>query len=317
MTVKAAFIIDPIEHFNIQKDSTYMMMKAADIKNWQQYILQFNDLFAQDGHAYGLATPIELPKEGERWYNKHATQKMNLSEFDVIFMRKDPPFDMEYIYATYILELAEKAGVLVVNKPGTLRDANEKFSIMNYPKLTPNTLVTRSFHQINEFLQKHRDIVVKPLDGMGGESIFRITQNDVNKNVILETITRYQSQFIMAQAYQPAIVDGDKRILIIDGAPVSHLVARIPSLEDGRGNTARGASTKVRQLNQKEYDIASVIGKDLKKQGVLFAGIDVIGECLTEINITSPTMIQQIYKATNINAADTLIAVIETKLRNK
>ena len=229
-------------------------------------------------------------------------------------MRKDPPFDMSYIYATYVLSTAQKEGALVVNDPQALRNINEKVSIVKYPECTPKTLVTKSFKQINDFLACYQDIVVKPLGGMGGDSVFRIQPGDHNKNVILETITQNQERFIMAQQYQPEIEQGDKRILIINGQPLEYLVVRIPQPGDFRGNVARGATTSIRKLTAREYDIAVTVGKDLKAEGVLFAGIDMIGEALTEINITSPTMIQEIYNESGVDAASILMDVVAEKL---
>ncbi len=313
--IKIAYIIDPIESFNIQKDSTFMMLHAAKALGWSQYVLEMNDLWVEDGIAYGRAHHIALlSNTDKKWYRIIESETFDLSHFSAIFMRKDPPFDMEYVYATYILEMAERLGTLIVNKPSTLRDSNEKFSITRYPEFAPKTLITREFSQIIRFLDQHKDIIVKPLDGMGGESIFRIKEADPNRNVILETITSYQTQFVMAQVYQKEIVDGDKRILIVDGEPLEYLVARIPSPEDGRGNTARGAQTIVRKLKTYEYDIAATVGKDLKEAGVLFAGIDVIGSALTEINITSPTMIQQIYHQSGVNAAERLMEIVKDRI---
>ncbi|WP_151193194.1 glutathione synthase [Cysteiniphilum sp. JM-1] len=317
--MKVAFIIDPLHTFNIKKDTAYMMMLSVAKKDWQQYVFELEDIFVEEGVAYGEGYELTLTpsKEHNKWYHLNPMDKVKLGDFDVIFMRKDPPFNMEFVYATYILELAEKQGALIINKPQTLRDANEKFSITRYPDLAPKTMVSRSFKHIKRFIDDYQDVVVKPLDGMGGESIFRIQPNDPNKNVILETITKYESQFIMVQQYQPAIKDGDKRILIVDGEPLEYLVARIPSGDDSRGNLARGASTVVRKLTAEEYEIASIVGRDLKQSGVLFAGIDVIGDCLTEINITSPTMTQQIFNESGVNATDILMDVVEDRVMNR
>lgn len=316
--IRVAYISDPLEQFNIKKDSTYMMMQAAQKRRWQQYVLEMNDLRAEDGVAFGSASLLHLSgNRKQSWYELETSKTFRLDEFDVILMRKDPPFNLEYIYATYMLALAEQKGALVVNKPSALRNWNEKFSIMRYPEFSPNTLITRSFTDIYQFLSRYRDIIVKPLDGMGGESVFRIRENDVNRNVILETMTCNQTRFIMAQEYQPAIREGDKRILIFDGEPLEYLVARIPDPTDGRGNTARGAQTQVKKLTLEEYDIAASIGKDLKAEGILFAGIDMIGHAVTEINITSPTMIQQIYHKSGVNAADILMEIISDKLTEK
>ena len=312
--MKVAFVIDPIETFAIHKDSTYMMLKAGSARNWQQYVVQINDLFIEDGTAYGDVRLFNFNANSGSWYLLDQPQKINLSEFHAIFMRKDPPFDMSYIYATYVLSTAQKEGALVVNDPQALRNINEKVSIVKYPECTPKTLVTKSFKQINDFLACYQDIVVKPLGGMGGDSVFRIQPGDHNKNVILETITQNQERFIMAQQYQPEIEQGDKRILIINGQPLEYLVVRIPQPGDFRGNVARGATTSIRKLTAREYDIAVTVGKDLKAEGVLFAGIDMIGEALTEINITTPTMIQEIYNESGVDAASILMDVVAEKL---
>ena len=307
--MKVAYIIDPIQSFNLKKDTTYMMMCAAQKRSWQQFVFELSDLWVENGVAKAKGHQLRLTSNPSQnnWYELSQTDVVELADYDVIFMRKDPPFDMEFVYVTYILELAESAGALVVNRPQTLRNDNEKFAISHYPQFTPNTLITRKFERINKFLQKYHDIIVKPLDGMGGESIFRIQESDPNKNVILETITKYESNYVMAQEYQPEISQGDKRILIVNGAPITYLVARIPQSGDSRGNLARGASTVVRPLSEDELIMANQIGKDLKAKGVLFAGIDVIGNALTEINITSPTMARQIFNDSGIDATEILM----------
>lgn len=313
--MKVGFIVDDLNTFNVSKDSAYMMMLAAQDKGWEIYTFYLNDLSIINGKPKGDALNIKLHKAKQTWYeiiSQH--HDFSLLDLDCIFMRKDPPFNMEYVYVTYMLDLAKKNNVLVVNNPQALRDFNEKVAISNYPKLAPNTLITRNYKEINKFYEKYKDIIVKPLDGMGGSSIFRIKDGDKNKNVILETLTQHQSQYIMVQDYQEAIKDGDKRILIVNGEPIKYLLARIPSDKDNRGNLAAGATAEVRELGDVEYKIAKKVGKKLKKHGVMFAGLDVIGDKLTEINITSPTCIQEIYKATKINAASLLMQAVEQKI---
>lgn len=313
--MKVGFIVDDLNTFNITKDSAYMMMCAAQDKNWEIYTFYLNDLYVINGKPKGNAHKIWVHKNKEKWYDiLERNNDFSLLDLDCIFMRKDPPFNMEYVYVTYMLDLAKKADVLIVNDPQALRDFNEKVAITNYPKYTPKTLITRSYDLINKFYEKHKDIIVKPLDGMGGSSIFRIKEGDKNKNVILETLTEHQSKYIMVQDYQPAIKDGDKRILIVNGEPIKYLLARIPSDQDNRGNLAAGAKAEVRELQDDDYKMAKKIAKKLKKQGVMLAGIDVIGDKLTEINITSPTCIQEIYKATKINAASLLMQAVEQKI---
>lgn len=315
--IKIAFLSDPLSSFNIQKDSTYMMMQAAAHQGWDLYHISMNQLYVENGVAYANARHFNFIFDSLDWHQYTREMAMPLSEFDVILMRKDPPFDMEYIYATYMLDLAEQCGVLVVNKPQALRDYNEKVAVTRFPQFAPNTLITRSQGLINQFLEQYQDIIVKPLDGMGGSSIFRIKKGDSNKNVIIETLTQHQSVYAMIQEFEPDIVYGDKRILIVDGQPVDYLMARVPNQEDGRGNLAAGATAVVRQLEDYEYAIAREVGAFLKANGVLFAGLDVIGKCLTEINITSPTGIQEVYKQSGINAAELLIESIAKKLAER
>lgn len=312
--MKVAFIIDPIETLNIDKDSTYMMLKAAQARHWEQYIVEVKDLFIEDGIAYGDMLLFNFNTKNDPWYSLAEPQKINLSKFNAIFMRKDPPFDMNYIYATYILSVAKRNGTLIVNSPESLRNINEKISILQYPMFAAKTMVSKSFKTINRFLLKYQDIVVKPLDQMGGNSVFRIQIGDYNKNVILENITHNQKRFIIIQQYQIEIEQGDKRILIVNGQPLKYLVVRMPKSGDFRGNVARGATISIRKLTIQEHYIAMTVGKDLKLKGVLFAGIDMIGDKITEINITSPTMIQEIYKESSIDAASILMDAVTDKL---
>ena len=313
--MKLGFIVDDLNTFNINKDSTYMMLQAALDRKWKVYIFYLNKLYVNNGNPKGETFTIKINKNKTPWFEVEAEHKnFSLSELDCIFMRKDPPFDMEYIYVTYMLDLARKAGVLVVNHPQALRDYNEKFAISYFSKYSPNTLITREYKTIDKFYNKYKDIIVKPLDGMGGSSIFRIKDGDKNKNVILETLTNHQSRYIMVQDYQEAISNGDKRILIVNGEPIKYLLARIPSDSDNRGNLAAGASSEIRPLNESDFKIAKKVAKKLKKIGVIFAGIDVIGDKLTEINITSPTGIQEIYKSTKINVASLIMQAVEQKI---
>ncbi|MFC4891853.1 glutathione synthase [Pseudofrancisella aestuarii] len=313
--MKVGFIIDRLETFNIGKDSTYMMLNAVHDKGWDIYAFYLNDLSILNGVPFGNAKVFKFNHNSESsWYTIESEHKMALTDLDVILMRKDPPFNMEYIYVTYMLDLAKKANVLIVNNPQALRDYNEKVAISNFPQYSPQTLVTRSYAEINEFYEQYKDIIVKPLDGMGGSSIFRIKDGDKNKNVILEMLTEHQTKYIMVQDYQATISKGDKRILIVDGEPINYCLARIPSDKDNRGNLAAGATAEVRELDLVEYQIAKDVALKLKTHGVMFAGIDVIGNKLTEINITSPTGIQEIYKNTGINAAGLLVEAIEKRL---
>ena len=314
--MKIGFIIDELETFNIGKDSTYMMLNAANAKGWDIYTFYMNDLSILDGVPFGNAKKLKLNNANDSsWYTIEKEEKVSLNDLDAILMRKDPPFNMEYIYVTYMLDIAQKAGVCVVNNPQALRDYNEKVAIANYPNFTPKTLITRSYAEINKFYDEHKDIIVKPLDGMGGSSIFRIQDGDKNKNVILEVLTEHEAKYIMVQDYQASIKDGDKRILIVDGKPVEYCMARVPSEKDNRGNLAAGATAEIRPLTARDSEIATTIAKDLQAMGVIFAGIDVIGDTLTEINITSPTGIQEIYKGADINAAELLMDAINTNIK--
>jgi len=314
--MKVAFIVDDLNSFKIKKDSTFAMFEAVAKKGWQQSIIYMQDMFLEDGVAYARAKDIIILQNfsQEKWYDLGEENTLLLSDFDVILMRKDPPFNMMYIYVTYMLDLAQKEGVLIVNNPQSLRNYNEKVAITHFPHLAPTTLISKDYQDLNRFYEKHKDIIAKPLDGMGGISIFRIKDDDKNKNVIFEVLTQNQSEYIMAQTYQKEILQGDKRILIVDGKPVEYLVARIPSDADNRGNLAVGATADVRKLTEKDFEIANEIGEFLKANNIIFAGIDVIGSSLTEINITSPTGIQEIFKDSGINTAELLMDAIEKRL---
>lgn len=312
--MKAAFIIDTIEKIDIKTDSTYMMIKNAKIKNWQTYILFIQDIFSENGKAYGNARFIIVNKKIRPWYVLHNPKKIELKKFNVIFMRKDPPLDINYINVTYILSQAELEGSLIINSTQALRNINEKFYITKYLEFIPNTIITKSFNEINTFILKYKNVILKPLNESSGESIFHVKIGDHNKNVIIENITDNQKKFIMAQEYIKEIENGDKRILIINGQPLTYLASRIPHKDDFRGNVKKGAKTIIRKIKEKEFYIAKTIGSDLKEQGVIFAGIDIIGEKLTEVNISSPTMIQEIYKKSGIDASDMLIETINKKL---
>ncbi len=237
-----------------------------------------------------------------------------LGSLDAILMRKDPPFNMEYVYSTYILERAELAGALVVNRPASLRDINEKAFTAWFPQCCPDTLVTRSMTDLRAFRDHHKRIVVKPLDGMGGKSVFVVDHRDNNANVIFETLTRDQTRYTMAQTYIPEIANGDKRIILIDGKTPEYALARVPSAADNRGNLVMGAAAEIRELTARDREICAAVGPELSRRGVLFAGLDVIGDYLTEINVTSPTGVREIQKVTGIDLADELIARIELEL---
>jgi glutathione synthase len=266
------------------------------------------------GVALGHSTLLRVSDDNDDWFEKGAQQEIHLGDLDVILMRKDPPFDMEFIYTTYILDRAESAGALIVNQPQALRDMNEKAYTAWFADCAPLTLITRSMAEMKEFMQEHGRIVVKPLDGMGGKSIFVVIDGDNNANVIFETLTDNGNRFAMAQVYIPEISDGDKRILLIDGEPVPYALARIPPADDNRGNLVMGAAGEARELTERDRWICTQVGPVLKERGVIFAGIDVIGDFMTEINVTSPTGIRELDRAFDLNIAADLFDAIENRL---
>jgi glutathione synthase len=306
--------MDPIEGIKPAKDSTLAMMLAAQQRGHELFYLEQRDLWLRDGVAWGRVHPVDVRDDNENWATVGAEHTERLASMDVILMRKDPPFDMEYIYTTYILERAEVEGVLVVNKPAGLRDMNEKVYTAWFPQCCAPTLITRDMGDMHAFLHEHHHIVCKPLYGMGGRSIFVIKEGDKNANVIFENMTDYGNNFAIVQKYLPEIVEsGDSRILIIDGEPVPYALARIPSATDNRGNLAAGAQGKGRELNERDRWLVSQIGPALRDRGMLFVGIDVIGGFVTEINVTSPTGVRELDKQFKCDIASLLIDAIEKR----
>ena len=305
--------MDPISTIKIEKDSTFAMLLAAQARGWRLSYMELNDLSVIDGTAMANMRPLTVTDDPAEWFELGESAYEPLGDLDVILMRKDPPFDMEYIYATYMLELAEQQGVLVVNKPQTLRDANEKLSTAWFPQCISPTLVTRNPQQILLFLQQQKDLILKPLNGMGGASIFRVAEGDVNTNVILETLTEYETRYVMAQRFIPEIDKGDKRILLIDGEPVPYALARVPAKGETRGNLAVGGTGVGIPLTDRDFWICQQVAPTLKEKGLLFVGLDVIGDYLTEINITSPTCIRELDKLYNLDIAGQLMDSIEVK----
>jgi glutathione synthase len=305
-------VMDPIGSIKPYKDTTLALLLAAQARGWTLMYLEMADLWLRDGAAYGRARPVKVFDDAERWFELGEPQVLPLGDLDVILMRKDPPFDMAYIAATYILQRAEEDGALVVNRPAALRDANEKAFIAWFPQCTPPTLVTTSVRELRAFHDELQDIVVKPLDGMGGASIFRVGPRDANAAVIYETLTA-GGRYCMAQRYLPQISDGDKRILLIDGEPVPHCLARIPQPGELRGNLAAGGRGETRPLTERDRWIAAQVGPRLKEMGLLFVGLDVIGEHLTEINVTSPTCAREISRDSGVDVAALAIDAIERK----
>jgi glutathione synthase len=294
MDVKLGVVMDPIGSITVKKDSTLAMLLAAQARGWSLTYMEMNDLFVRDGRAFAAMRPLTVRDDPHDWFTLGETHTEPLASLDVVLMRKDPPFDMEFIYATYMLERAESEGLLVVNRPQSLRDCNEKMFTAWFPQCCPPTLVTRSHARMHAFLAEHRDIIVKPLHGMGGASIFRVQGEDANTSVIFETLTEHQSRFAMCQRYIPEIADGDKRVLMVNGEPVAHALARVPAENELRGNLAAGATGVGRDTTERERWIASEVGPALRERGLLFVGLDVIGDYLTEINVTSPTCIREL-----------------------
>ena len=307
--------MDPIGSISTYKDSSFAMLLEAQHRNWSLHYMEMKDLFLRDGEACANTSALQVCDSTHDWYELEPPVTMPLGELDVILMRKDPPFDTEYIYATYILQRAEETGSLIINSPQSLRDANEKMFTAWFPQCCAPCLISRNHHQITDFLKEHHDIIIKPLGGMGGVSIFRIRENDPNLNVIIETLTHQGEQFAMAQKYIPEIIDGDKRILLIDGKPIPYALARIPAAGETRGNLAAGGKGKGVKLTERDYWICEQVAPVLQEKGLLFVGIDVIGDYLTEINVTSPTCIRELDTLYELNIAGQLMDCIETKLK--
>ena len=307
-----ALIVDPLEDLKPAKDSSIAMWRAAAARGHQVSAIAAGSLSLLEGVVHGNASILTmLPRGDTRWCEATASQRRPLSHFDAVVMRQDPPFDTEYLYSTHLLELAEQSGVAVFNRPRALRDHNEKLAAVRFPEFTPPTRVGRHADVFREFLAIHQDIILKPLDGMGGSSIFRVRQGDPNFSVILETLTRHGRETIMAQAYLPAIVDGDKRILVVDGEPAPFVLARIPAPGETRGNLAAGGHGEARPLTARDAEIARTVGAYARTQGLLLVGLDVIGEHLTEINVTSPTCMVEILDQTGFDVAERVIQAIE------
>ncbi|MGF1726968.1 glutathione synthase [Photobacterium nomapromontoriensis] len=314
--IKLGIVMDPIESINIKKDSSFAMMMEAQRRGWEIHYMEMNDLSLEQGKAIARTRVVSLKEDPNGWFEFHSEQEIALSDLDAVLMRKDPPFDTEYIYATYILERAEIEGALIVNKPQSLRDCNEKLFTAWFPELTPTTMVTRRADKIKAFHQEHGDIILKPLDGMGGSSIFRVMKNDPNVSVIIETLTNMGQNYCMAQTFVPDISNGDKRILMVDGEPMPYCLARIPAKGETRGNLAAGGRGEARPISETDRKIAEAVGPTLKEKGLIFVGLDVIGDKLTEINVTSPTCIREIEAAFDISITGKLMDAIEQRLNH-
>lgn len=315
MSVRIAIVMDPIEQINFKKDSSLAMLWAAQDRGWELFYIRPNQLFIQNGQPFAISQPLTVYRDPQKWFSLAEPITVQLDYFNAILMRKDPPFDNEYIYNTYILEAAEKLGVLVVNKPASLRDCNEKVFATHFPQCCPPHLVSADATLLRQFHQEHGDVIFKPLDGMGGSQIFRLRADDPNVSVIIETLTQFGQQTIMAQRFIPDIIHGDKRILIVDGEPMPFGLARIPQQGETRGNLAAGGRGVVVPLTEHDLWICEQVIPTLKAKGLLFVGIDVIGHYLTEINVTSPTCIREIDAAQHLNIADKLMDAIEKRLK--
>ena len=303
-------VMDPIEQINYKKDSSLAMLWAAAARGWDLWYLTPSDLFVTEGRAYGRMRPLQVFKNPDHFFDYGAPETLELATLDVILMRRDPPFDNEYVYTTHMLEMAEKLGTLVVNRCQSLRDCNEKMFATQFPSCCPPLLVSRDPGALKSFHQEHSDVIFKPLDGMGGSAIFRVKYDDPNVNVILETLTKFGTETIMAQRYLPEIKEGDKRILMINGEPVPYCLARVPSSGETRGNLAAGGTGRAQPLSDRDRWIAEQVGPTLKEKGLLFVGLDVIGDFLTEINVTSPTCIREIDAAYELDIAGQLMDTI-------
>ena len=313
-TITLGVIMDPIEKINIKKDSTWAMILAAQKRGWQVRYMQQADLHTSNGSVFANSRVLKLQPGKNPWFELSEATTHELSECQAVLMRKDPPFDMEYIYTTYMLELVEQQGSLIVNRPQSLRDCNEKFFTAWFPQCAPPTLVSRSELQLRKFIREHEDCIFKPLDGMGGASIFRVGRNDPNKGVIIETLTENGTKSIMAQRFIPEIINGDKRILMVNGKAVPYALARIPKAGETRGNLAAGGTGKGVALSERDIWISEQVGPVLIEKGILFAGIDVIGDYLTEINVTSPTCIRELDDQFELDIAGDLMNAIEQHL---
>ena len=314
MTVKLGVIMDPIGSINYKKDSTLAMLLEAQARGYELFYMEQSDLLVQDNRPYARMRPLQVKPDPHHWFELADIKIQALGELDTILMRKDPPFDMDYIFSTYLLEMAEKEGVLVVNRAQSLRDANEKLYTLQFPQCTPATLISCNKDQLRQFITQQRDAILKPLEGMGGASIFRVRHDDPNTNVIIETLTQYGKHLIMAQGFIPEISQGDKRILLIDGEPIPYALARIPAEGETRGNLAAGGRAVGVELSERDHWICQQVGPALRDKGLIFVGIDVIGDYLTEINVTSPTCIRELDSLYKLNISATLFDAIEARL---
>ena len=309
--MKLGVVMDPIGSINIKKDSTFAMLLEAQRRHYSLFYIEPSAMYLEGQQARANLSPLQVQDNPHKWFELSESKDMALAELDVILMRKDPPFNIDYIYATYLLEAAQQDGALVVNQPRSLRDCNEKLFTLQFPECIPPTKVTSSAQQLKSFITKQQDTIFKPLDGMGGESIFRVKHDDANLNVIIETLTHKGKRLIMAQRFIPEINQGDKRILLINGEPIPYALARIPMQGETRGNLAAGGRAEGVALSERDHWICQQVGPRLKEMGLLFVGLDVIGDYMTEINVTSPTCIRELDTIYDLNISANLMDVIE------
>ncbi len=315
MTIHLGVVMDPIEDIHYHKDTSLALLNAAQSHGFELWYMEQADLYISDGRAMARMAPLKVFMNEDHWFERGEYREAPLADLNIILMRKDPPFDSEFVYSTYILERAEQEGVLVANKPQSLRDCNEKLYATAFPHLMTPTLVTRRPELLKAFHQQQQDVIFKPLDGMGGSSIFRLKADDPNVSVIIETLTNEGQQQIMAQRFIPQISDGDKRILMINGEPVPYCLARIPASGETRGNLAAGGRGVTQPLSDENRALAEEIGPFLRERGLYFVGLDVIGNQLTEINVTSPTCVREISRDSGIDVAAQLIECLASQIR--
>lgn len=309
--MKIGMLMDPIAHIQVHHDTSFAMLLETQRRGWENYYMEPQDIWLRDGVAWGRMQKIHVQDNSEHWFDLDDAVEQPLSDLDILFMRKDPPFNMDYIYLTYLLEQAEAQGVLVINKPASLREANEKLFAAWFAPCCPKTLVTSQFQLLKEFVLAEEEAVIKPLDGMGGASVFRARARDLNLPVILETLTKRGQRLVMVQRFIPEIEQGDKRILMINGEPIPYALARIPAKGDFRGNMASGASIEGRELTDRDRWICEQVGPTLREKGLHFVGLDVIGDYLTEINVTSPTCMRELDSLFDLNIARDLMDCVE------
>lgn len=310
--MKLGILMDPIQRIQIAKDTSFALLLEAERRHYEIFYMQPQDIWLQDGICWGRMRPLSVEDNAEHWFHFKEEIIQPLVDLDLFLMRKDPPFDMQYVYLTYLLEQAEAGGLRVVNKPSSLRDANEKLFTAWFPQCCPKTLVTNKMDLLMDFVLSEEKIIVKPLGAMGGESIFIVTAGDLNTHVILETMTQRETQLVMAQRFIPEVRNGDKRVLLIHGEPVPYALARIPAAQDFRGNIASGASTEGRELTDRDYWICEQVAPTLVDKGLLFVGLDIIGDYLTEINVTSPTCVRELDAFFDMNIAADFFDALES-----